>query len=153
MTHPYRAHPLSALPDLSSLRAVRKHQPAPPRMRQHVLPQSCPLPLSRASLRFTRPLKCVLRNRRPRRAPPRAISSLPKQAPKSSRYPTTSRHQFARANRHHHLQLQMYAQQKCRQNTTMRSVTANRKRLSSRKVFRLPHLSRLNKSLHNPLKR
>jgi hypothetical protein len=54
-------------------RVLRIHQPTPPHLRLHVLPQLCPSLLCQASLRFMRPPRCVPWNRRPRRVS-RAIS-------------------------------------------------------------------------------
>jgi len=136
MEHPFRAHLLSTHPDLMNIQVPQTRQPAPPRMTLHVLPLSCPLLPCQASPRFTRPPRCVPRNQRPRRVFPLAISSLRRQPLKPSPCPTILPHRFARANRHHRLQLPKYVLQKCRPNMTMPSVAASRKGLSSQKVFR-----------------
>jgi hypothetical protein len=152
MTRPFQAPLLDTLPVLIAIRALRKRQPAPLHMRLHVLPQSCLSILSRVSPHFMRLLRCVPQIQRRRRVCPPATSSLRKQAPKSSLYPTISRYQFARANRHRRLPPQKCVQLKYRQNTMMRSVAANRTKLSSQKVFKLRSPNRSNeKSLH-PLK-
>lgn len=152
ITHPFRARLLGILPDLIVIRLPRKRRPAPRRMRLHVPPLSCPLLLCQAFPRFTKLPRYVPRNRRLRRVFPPATSSLRKQDPKSSPFPTISRHRSARANQHRRLQPQKYVQQNYQPNMTMRSVAASRKRLSSRKVFRLRNPSRLNESSPNPLK-
>jgi hypothetical protein len=131
-THPFRARLLNTLPDRLAIRVLRKRRPAPRHMRLRVLPLLCLLLLCQAFPHFTKLPWCVPRNRRPRRVFPRAISSLRRQAPKSSPYPTISRHRFARANQRRHLQPQKYVRQNYRPNMTMRSVAASQKRLSQK---------------------
>jgi hypothetical protein len=142
ITHPFRARLLGILPDMIVIQLLRQRRPAPLLMRLHGPLLLCPLLLCQAFPRSTKLLRYVPRNRRPRRVFPRATSSLRKQAPKSSPFPTISRHRFARANQHRHLQPQKYVRQKYQPNMTMRSVAASQKRLS-RKVSRLWNLSRL----------
>jgi hypothetical protein len=99
MAHHCQAHLLSTLPDPRGNQVLRRHQPALPHMRQHVLPPSCLSPLCQPSLRFTRPPWCVLRNQKARRV----CRRISKQAVKSSLCPNTLQHRFARANRRRHL--------------------------------------------------
>jgi hypothetical protein len=73
-----------------------------------------------------------------------------KASPKDGPVSDYIRRRFARASCRRRLQLQKYVRLKHRLNTTMPSVAASRKGLSSRKEFKL--LSQWNKLLHNPLK-
>ncbi len=137
-----RVHLLSTRLNQKRTRSLRLHQPVPPSMRPRVPPQLCRSPPCRVSHRSTRPLKCALLTRRlPRVSLPMTSSQL-RQALELNLCPTISRHPSVTVSRHHHTQLRRYVRQKSPPSMTTRSVVANRRKLSSQKALRLPHLSR-----------
>lgn len=162
-----RVHLLSIRLNQKRTPSLRLHRPVPS-MRPHVHPQLCRSHPCRVSHRSTRlPKFALLTQRLPKVSHPRTSSQL-RQALELNLCPTISRHRSVTVSRHHPTQPRRYVRPKSPPTMTMRSVVANRRKLSPQKALRSLHLSRFKelfasllfsplrnpcKSLHSPLTR